>query len=150
MVIFHVHERSVRIGLAIIIPSLKTGSMSIVECLALQKTPEPFQVFPVTAFLFPPSMDKNSMLFFADLFQKPTDLLKLLCPCGFRHLETLYVFLVQKQNGLLYLLKHFGFPFPYRFFPDESIFVCTSLQFCPINKNSFRTQFSRIFSLFTI
>ena len=54
MVIFHVHERSVRIGLAIIIPSLKTGSMSIVECLALQKTPEPFQVFPVTAFLFPP------------------------------------------------------------------------------------------------
>ena len=30
--------------------------------------------------------------FFTDLFQKPADLLKILCPCGFSYLKTLYVF----------------------------------------------------------
>ena len=92
MVILHVHECGIRIGLAVIIPPLKTGGVPVVDCLTFQKTPEQFQIFLVTTFAFSPAMDKNSMLFFTGLFQKPADLLKILCPCGFSYLKTLYVF----------------------------------------------------------
>ena len=140
MVILHVHECGIRISLAVIIPPLKTGGMPVVDCLTFQKTPGQLQVFLVAAFPLSSAMDKNSMLFFTDLFQKPADLLKLLRPYVFSCLETLYVFLIQQRNCLLYLLEHFCFPFSYGFFPDESIFVRAGLQFCPVNKNGFLRQ----------
>ena len=51
--------------------------MPVIDRLAFQKTTEQFQIFLVPAFPFPSSMDKNGMLFFTALFQKPTDLLKI-------------------------------------------------------------------------
>ena len=145
MVILHVHECGIRIGLAVIIPPLKTGGVPVADCLTFQKTPEQLQVFLVTAFPLPSAMDKNSMLFFTGLFQKPADFLKILRPCVFSYPETLYVFLIQQRNCLLYLLENFCFPFPYGFLPDESIFVRVGLQFCSVNKNGFLRQLARIF-----
>lgn len=93
------------------ITSLEAGGLPVVYGLTIQKTPEQLQVFLIAVFPLPSAMDKNRMLFFADLFQKPSDFLQILCPCDFSYLETLYVFLIQKQNYLLYFLEHFCFPF---------------------------------------
>ena len=40
MVIFHVHKCGIRIGLTIVIPSLKRCRMPVIGCLAFQKAPE--------------------------------------------------------------------------------------------------------------
>lgn len=59
MVILHMHESSIRIGLAVIFPSLKAGCMPVVDCLPFQKPPEQLQIFLITAFRFPRSWTKT-------------------------------------------------------------------------------------------
>ena len=136
MVIFHMHKRSIRICLTVIIPSLETGRVPVIDSLAFQKPAEQFQVFLITAFTFPSAMHKNGMLLFTDLFQKLTDLLKILRPCFLHYRKALQILLIQERYGFLYFLEHFCFPFPYGFFPDKGIFVGACFQFCPINKDS--------------
>lgn len=79
----------------------------------------------------PSFMDKNGLLLFTDLFQKPANFLKILCTCGFSQMKTLYVLLIQKRNSFLYLLEYCCFSFSYRLFPDKSIFVCTGFRYLP-------------------
>ena len=67
MVIFHMHKRSIRICLAIIILSPEAGRMPVIDRLAFQETAEQLQIFLVPTFPSASAVDKNSMLFFADL-----------------------------------------------------------------------------------
>lgn len=69
MIIFHVQEGRIRIGLAVIIPSLETGCVPVVGRLTFQKTPEQFQIPLVTAFPFSSAVYKNYLPINADRFQ---------------------------------------------------------------------------------
>ena len=89
VIIFHVHKRSVRICFTIIIPSLETGCMPVINSLAFQKTAEQLQIPLVPAFASSFSMYKNGMLFFTYLFYKTAYLLNILCSGFFRYTERL-------------------------------------------------------------
>ena len=73
MVIFHVHERGVRVRFTVIIPSLKAGGMPVIDRLTLQEAAEQFLIPLVPAFAFPSSMDKNRPIRFAFFLQKTAD-----------------------------------------------------------------------------
>lgn len=53
MIVFHVHEGCLQIGLAVIIPPSETGCMPVVDCLMFQKTPKQFPIPLVPSFPFP-------------------------------------------------------------------------------------------------
>lgn len=134
MIIFHVHEGRIRIGLAVIIPSLETGCVPVVNRLTFQKTPEQLQISLVIAFPFSPAVYKNYLTINTDLFQKAADLLKVRCPRFFCYSKGLDVFPVHKLHRLLDLAEHLFFPFPHRFFPDKGVFIGTRFQFRSINE----------------
>lgn len=137
MVILHVHKGGIRVGLTVIVPPLEVCRMPVIDGLAFQKSAEEFQISLVPALPLTPSMDKNSPFCLTAFFQKQGYLLQILCPCFFTHRKILYVFMVQKLYGILYLLEHFFFPLPNRLFPHKSILVGTGFQLCPVNEYRF-------------
>ncbi len=90
---------------------------------------------------------KNSMLSFAESFQKPADFRQILCPCCFGYLKALHVFLIQERQPPIFS-GTCSFPIFLRIFPDKRIFVHTGLQLSPINKNRLFRQFAPVLQLF--
>lgn len=134
MVILHVHKGGIRVCLTVIVPSLKTCRMPVIDSLTFQKPAKQFQISLVPALPFSASMDKDSPLCPAAFFQKPGYLLQILCPCLCVDRKILYVFMVQKLYGILYLMEHFFFPLPNRLFPHKGILIGTGFQLCPVNE----------------
>ena len=137
MVILHVHKCCIRIGLTIIVPSLEAGRMPVVGHLPFPEPLEKLQIFLIFAFSSATSIDELCSILLAFFFQIARDFLQIL-RSGFRiYSKRLHIIMIQKPYSFLNLMKHFFFPFSYRFLPDKRIFIGASLQFCSINKNGF-------------